>query len=504
MIDSKSPRKASALGPTHRLDLNPFSPSFLAEIPAAQAFGFRLRAVAGTARTLVVVLVAGLTASAPLLAANRVEPGTATAASSSTLSARDNELLDEVQHRAVRFFLEHSDPHTGLTRDRAPASGAPSSSASSCAATGFALTAWCIADSRGWLPREEALQRVRQTLAFVANHHAHERGLLYHFVDPATGRRAWRSEASTIDTALFLKGALTAREYFRDDEITRLANQIYARVDWRWALNGGPTLSHGWLPESGFIPHRWDSYAELMGMYLLGIGSPQHALPGGLWHAWRRDSIAWHDGRPFIQCAPLFTHQYSHAWFDFRGVRDPYADYWQNSVDATLAQRDWSAHQSSRFSYWSADVWGLTASDGPRGYMAWGTPGQHEPDRSDGTLVPCAPGGSLPFAPRECLTALHRMRELGGKNLWGRYGFADAFNPQTGWVARDVLGIDLGIMLVMAENLRTELVWKTFMRAPEVQRGLHLAGFTPHPPESSAARLAVLFAAPPDSASGDN
>lgn len=394
------------------------------------------------------------------------------------LEARDTALLDEVQRRAVLYFVDHSDSRTGLTRDRAPASGTYSAAPSSVAATGFALTAWCIADARGWLAPGEAQRRVRQTLRFVLEHHAHERGLLYHFVDPATGARAWKSEASTIDTALFLKGALFAREYLRDTETSALVRRLYARIDWRWALNGGPTLSHGWLPETGFIPYRWDSYSELMGMYLLGLGAPQHALPAESWHAWRRDIVAWHEGRPFLQCGPLFTHQYAHAWFDFRGVRDAYADYWQNSVDATLAQRAWAARQSGRFTHWSADVWGLTASDSPRGYMAWGTPGA-DPDQSDGTLVPCAPGGSLPFAPRECLTALHRMRELGGEALWGRYGFADAFNPQTGWVASDVIGIDLGIMLVMAENLRSGLVWQTFMRAPEVRQGMQVAGFIP-------------------------
>jgi hypothetical protein len=319
---------------------------------------------------------------------------------------------------------------------------------------------------------------VRQTLRFVAEKHAHERGFLYHFVEPTTGARMWKSEASTIDTALFLQGAIFAREYLRDEETNRLVARIFGRIDWRWAMNGGSTLSHGWLPESGFIPHRWDSYSELMGMYLLGLGAPRSALPSKSWHAWRRDEIAWHEGRSFIQCGPLFTHQFAHGWFDFRNVRDAHADYWQNSVDATLAQRAWSAQQTSRFAHWSADMWGLTASDSARGYIAWGTPGR-DPDRSDGTLVPCAPGGSLPFAPRECLTALHRMRELGGSALWGRYGFADAFNPHTGWTATDVIGIDLGIMLVMAENLRTELVWDTFMRAPEVQRGMRLAGFAP-------------------------
>lgn len=424
-------------------------------------------------------------AGACLLLAAWMTPGAArlraadvVATASDDLTPRDLELLEEVQRRAVRYFVEQTDPRTGFARDRAPADGRSSRAPSSVAATGFALTAWCVADARGWLPPGEALQRVRGTLRAVVERHAHERGWLYHFVEAETGRRVWASEASTIDTALFLKGALMAREYFADEEVRGLVHELYARIDWRWALNGGTTLTHGWLPETGFIAHRWDSYSELMGMYLLGIGAAKHALPETTWHAWRRAPLASYEGRAFIQCGPLFTHQYAHGWFDFRGRRDAYADYWQNSVDATLAQRAWSALQSGRFTHWSAEMWGLTASDGPRGYMAWGTPGVDQ-DQSDGTLVPCAPGGSLPFAPRECLTALHRMREAGGKAVWGRYGFADAFNPQTGWVSPDVIGIDLGIMLVMAENLRSGLVWRTFMRAEEVQRGMRLAGFVP-------------------------
>lgn len=435
----------------------------------------------GLARFCLIALVGFCWATAPLRAPtpHRIETAPSIEAErAGRLEARDVALLDEVQRRAVRFFVEHSDPVSGLTRDRAPADGTRATSAASVAATGFALSAWGIADARGWMTREEALERVRRTLRTVARTHAHERGLLYHFVDPATGARAGASEASTIDTALLLKGALFAREYFHDAETTRLVNAIYARIDWRWALDGGATLSHGWRPERGFIPHRWDSYSEMMGLYLLALGAPHHAIPAGAWHAWHRGPVAWHDGLPFLQCGPLFTHQFAQGWFDFRGVRDDYADYWTNSVRATLAQRDWSAHQAGRFEGWSRDLWGLTASDGPRGYMAWGTPGP-DPDQSDGTLVPCAPGGSLPFAPRECLTALHRMREAGGEALWGRYGYADAFNPQTGWVADDVLGIDLGIMLVMAENLRSELVWRTFMRAPEVRRGMRVAGFRP-------------------------
>ena len=467
------------MGSTRRLNRNPFSPDFLAELPAP-AQQPAPHSVSRPARELprfgarfgLVLVAAVLLIGAPFLSR------AATPAPDFTPTAADARFIEELQQRAVRYFIDHADPETGLTRDRAPADGSPATSATSIAATGFALSAWCIADAHGWLEPGEARQRVQRTLRFVGEHHAHEHGWFYHFADARTGARAWDSEASTIDTALFLQGALFAREYLRDAETTALVERIYGRIDWQWALNGGRTLVHGWRPESGFIPHRWDSYSEMMGMYLLGIGAPEQALDATTWHAWSRNSTARHDGRTFIQCGPLFTHQYAHGWFDFRGRRDAYADYWQNSVDATLAQRDWSAHQSGRFRYWSEDLWGLTASDGPRGYMAWGTPGR-DPDQSDGTLVPCAPGGSLPFAPRECLTSLERMREIGGAAVWGRYGFADAFNPQTGWTSPDVIGIDVGITLVMAENLRSGLVWRRFMRAPEVQRGMRLAGFEP-------------------------
>lgn len=398
------------------------------------------------------------------------------------LRVEDDVFLDEVQRRSALFFLEQADARTGLAYDRASVDGLPrrERAPSSAAATGFALSAWCIAEARGWVAPGEARERVRKTLRFVAREHAHERGWLYHFVDAATGRRVWRSEASTIDTALFLQGAIFAREYLRDPEVSELVGELYRQIDWRWALNGGSTLSHGWRPESGFIVHRWDSYAEMLGLYLLGIGAPDpdRALPAATWAAWRREPRVSRGGRTFIQCGPLFTHQYAQAWFDFRGRRDTQADYWQNSVDATLAQREWAAAQEKRFPLWSRDLWGLTASDSARGYVAWGTPGPDE-DRSDGTLVPCAPGGSLPFAPRECLAALRRMREIGGDAVWGRYGFVDAFNPHTGWASPDVIGINVGITLVMAENLRSGLVWRAFMRAPEAQRGMRLAGFTP-------------------------
>lgn len=392
-------------------------------------------------------------------------------------NSTDTAFIEEIQRRAVLYFLEQTDPETGLTRDRAPADGGESNFPASIAATGFALTSWCIADARGWLEPGEARQRALKTLRFVAENVAHERGWFYHFVYVQTGERAWRSEASTIDTALFLKGALAAREYFDDPEIRKWADLIYARIDWQWAMNGGPTLSHGWKPESGFIPWRWDSYSELLGLYLLGIGAPANALPAESWNAWRREPLVNYAGRTFVDCGPLFVHQYAHAWFDFREQRDQHIDYWRNSIEATLAQRDWSADQAERFPRWSKDFWGLTASDSAGGYVAWGGPNGAAAGMADGTVVPCAPGGSLPFAPSECIAALRQMREVGGDSVWRRYGFVDAFNPQTGWISPDVIGIDVGITLLMAENLRSGLVWRVFMKSPEVRLGMWLAGF---------------------------
>ena len=397
------------------------------------------------------------------------------------LSSADSAFLADLQQRAVLYFLDHSDDHTGLAQDRAPANGLPGTAPASVAATGFNLTALCIADSHGWLLPGEARDRINQTLRFATDHLQQEHGWFYHFVDQRSGRRAWQSEVSTIDTALFLQGMIFAREYMHDPETIALVNRIYGRIDWRWALHGALTLTHGWFPETGFIPYRWDSYSELMGMYLLGIGASKQPLPPESWEAWRRGPRAEYDGQSYLRGGPLFTHQYSHAWFDFCDVHDAFADYWQNSTEATLAQRAWCASQSSRFHHWSRDMWGVTASDSAHGYTAWGEPdGDGGGGGTDGTLVPCAPGGSLPFAPRECLTALRRMREIGGAAVWGRYGFADAFNPETGWVSPDVIGIDNGIILIMAENLRSGLVWRKFMRAPEVQRGMALAGFLPN------------------------
>lgn len=383
-------------------------------------------------------------------------------------------LLEEVEKRACRYFVEQSHPATGLIRDRARADGTEGSRVASIAATGFGLSALVIADRRGYLSRDEAKTRVQGSLEFLVAHRGHQHGFFYHFMDARTGERAWSSEISSIDTTWLLCGVLHCRAHFDDPEIHRLATELVDRVDWRWMLNGGDTICHGWVPESGFLPYRWDCYAELLALYLLAIGSRTSAIPPSCWDAWRRPvrhcgSLAFIDAP-----TPLFTHQYSHAWFDFRDRRDRYADYFENSRRATEAHRVECIQLANRFPWYSPDVWGVTASDSRHGYQVWMDP----VFTPDGTLVPCAAGGSVPFLPEECATVLHTMLERYGNKVWSRYGFVDAFQPEAGWFSRDVIGINVGIMLLMAENARTGSVWRAIMSTPEARRGMRIAGFS--------------------------
>jgi hypothetical protein len=393
------------------------------------------------------------------------------------LSPADEKFLDELERASFRFFWEAADSQTGLVKDRSRADGADPRDVASIAATGFGLTALCIADERGFVPHDQPLERVRTTLRFLHDRLPNEHGFFYHFVRLRTGERVWQCELSSIDTAILLCGVLTCRQHFGGPEIQQLSRKIYERVDWAWMLNGTDTLSHGWKPETGFLKARWDAYCELMMLYLLALGSPTHPIAGECWDAWRRPKLTY-EGLTFVYCAaPLFVHQYSHAWFDFRGQRDRYADYFQNSVLATKAHRLFCLNLRDRFPQFGTNLWGITASDSAEGYVAWGGP--PEVGKLDGTLVPCATGGSLPFVLPECLAVLHTMRDRFGERVWKRYGFVDAFNPHTVWTAPDVIGIDVGITLVMAENARTGVIWNTFMKNPEVQEGMKRAGFRP-------------------------
>ena len=398
----------------------------------------------------------------------------------SYLSATDDAFLEQMQKAIFGYFWEQTNPVTGIIKDRCNVRGIDNGILGSIAATGFGLTAICIGEKRGYVSTYQARERVLSTLRFLWRKLAHEHGFFYHWANVNSGERMWNSEISSVDTALLLCGILTCRAHFQHTEISQLAHDIFNRVDWNWLSEDTKILPHGWTPETGFLQYRWDSYSEMMMMYLLGLGSSSHPLPADTWNAWKRTEFDF-DGIKFIgSYAPLFVHQYSQAWFDFRGKRDAYADYFQNSILATEVHKRFCISLDKKFPDYSDDLWGITASDSASGYQIWGGPPSTGP--IDGTVVPCASGGSLPFMPGPVMRVLRTISTRFGAGTWSRYGFVDAFNPETNWYDSDVVGIDSGIMIVMAENARTAFVWDTFMKNPEAQRGMDRAGFKPVQP----------------------
>lgn len=479
-----------------------------------------LRRMAVVARALA---LAAATTLATACASARV---TAPATSYRPTPAEDA-FLDTLSRRTFDWFWETSNPANGLVPDRWP-----TRSFSSVAAVGFGLTAYPIAVERGWITRDQAAERALTTLRFFweapqgpgTTGVTGYKGFFYHFLDMNTGLRFQQVELSTIDTALLLGGVLACREYFagdtpRDSTIRALADSIYFRVDWQWAMDGGETMSMGWHPEpqpnhtpGGFIVSRWNGYNEANLLYALAIGSPTHPISPAAWAAWTR-TYRWDtwQGQQYVQFAPLFGHQYSHVWIDFRGIRDAYMrgkglDYFENSRRATLAHRQYAIANPGAWRDYGASTWGLTASDGPidttmtvdgrartfHTYWARGTGTDELND--DGTIVPTAAGGSVPFAPEVAIPALVHMRRTYGEPLFGRYGFLDAFNPTLrepgpalrhgrivpglGWFDTDYLGIDQGPILAMIDNYRNETTWRTMRRNAYITRGLCRAGFT--------------------------
>ncbi|MBI5241800.1 MAG: hypothetical protein HY926_15110 [Elusimicrobia bacterium] len=395
----------------------------------------------------------------------------------------DDAFLDEVQHKAFLYFWEQTDPKTGLTKDRAGNFKVDEYHVASMAATGFGLTALVIAEGRGWIAREQAYARALTCLTHLRHRQAHVHGWFHHFVHSATGDPMPFSEVSSIDTALLLAGALSVGRHFAGTEVERLAEELYARVDFPWMMTDGGakpeerTLSMGWTPQ-GFIKARWDADSEHQILYMLGLGSPTHPLPAESWRAWKRS-----DGGSTQASGPLFTHQYSQLWLDLRGRLDGGRDYFQQSVQATLQQREDAIKAQGEYSTYGPSCWGWTACDGPTGYRAYGDyPGKPE---HDGTIAPAAAGGAAAFTPQLSVEALRFMKERYGDRIWGRYGFSDAFNSDPRWKERfnadglwrspDVVGIDQGAILLSVENSRTERVWKTFMDLAPVRRALEKA-----------------------------
>lgn len=418
--------------------------------------------------------------------------------------------LDSLQTRTLNFFLETTDRATGLAPDRWP-----SNSPSSIAAVGFALTAYPISVERKLITREEAAQRTLNTLRFFwqlpqSDHPAASgyKGFFYHFLKMPSGAREWKCELSTIDTALLLSGVLFCQSYFdaapeAEREIRALADSLYLRVDWQWAMADTNGIKTSWHPERGFGKYIWDGYDEAMILYFLALGSPTHPVPESVWQTWTKPYVwAEYYDLEFVSFGPLFGHQYSHCWIDFRALQDEYMrakglDYFENSRRATYSQHAYAKENPHRYRDYAENIWGWTACDGPKdttfavdgrernfwSYRARGVSFDWIED--DGTIAPTATGGSVAFAPEICVPALKAMRTKYDTLLWKEYGFLDSFNPTyitpkfpNGWFDHDYLGIDQGPIAIMIENLRSGFVWKVMKKNPHVVRGLRRAGFT--------------------------
>lgn len=376
----------------------------------------------------------------------------------------EHEFLRQIQRDALRYFLRCADPHTGLVWD-----ASSPDSPSSIAATGFGLAAWVIAQEKGWLSYSEAYQRILRTLETLDRKAQHKNGFFYHFLDPKTGRRTWGSEASSIDTALLVAGALFAGEYFKGTPVDRLAQKIYRRINWKWMLNGTELVCMGWKPETGFLPYYWDSYNELMILQALAIGSPTFPIPASAWNEWNRFEEEY-GGKKIVysHTGSLFTYQYAQAFIDFRKLNDQGINYFRNSRWATLANKKFCLENASRHKTYGSASWGLTACLGPRGYRAYGAkPGLAE---HDGTVAPHASAASLVFTPRESIGALRHFLEKHRGRLYGEFGFKDSFNLDEDWWSHEYLGIDQGIMVLMIENYLSEGIWKHFMNLRAIQK----------------------------------
>ena len=410
--------------------------------------------------------------------------------------ATDDHFLEYVQATAFDYFWREANPENGMIRDRTQPW-----SAASIAAIGFGLSAINIGIDHAWITREAGADRILKTLRTLwsAPQSTNEintsgyKGWFYHFLTFEDGTRFGTSELSSIDTSLLLTGVLDAQQFFNRDsaterEIRDLARRIFDRVDWNWMLNRGDTLAMGWYPDRGFTSARWRGYNEASILYLLGLGATgPNALAPEHWRNWTK-TYDWRTshGYSFVHFAPLFGHQYTACWIDFRGIQDDYTraksiTYFENSRRATLAQREYCIANPGRFPGYAPDVWGLTACDGPgsggaHGYIARGAP---PAENDDGTIAPTAAGGSLPFAPEECVRALKAIYDGHRERIWCGYGFRDAFNLKEDWWGQDVIGIDQGPILLMAENMRTGRVWERMRENKVLQRGLAQAGFQP-------------------------
>lgn len=419
------------------------------------------------------------------------------------ISQSDEQLLGQLQTAAFGYFLDFEDPETGLIADTSRP-GSPSS----IAVVGFALSCYVIGVERSFMGRKDAAERTLKLLRFFESSLQSEasdatgyRGFYYHFLDMRSGRRAWGCELSLVDSSLLLAGILTAAQYFiaptsTESEIRSLADALFRRVDWKWAQNGFRTISQGWKPECGFLHSGWEGYSEAAILYVLGLASPTLPLSSDSFRHWTA-TYQWENiyGYEYLYGGPLFVHLFSHAWIDFRGIRDDFmrekdCDYFENTRRAIAVQREYAARNPRGFIGYSPNFWGITAGEGPGdeqlregardrrffGYTERGVPY----GRDDGTIAPWAMLAALPFSPPGAISAIQRLIDS-HPEICPSMRFCSGVNPslveQGGWISEGWFGLDQGLLVIMIENFRSGLIWRLMRACPLITTGLRRAGF---------------------------
>jgi len=398
-----------------------------------------------------------------------------------TADLSDWKLLDDASHRAFNYFVERSHPTTGFTKDRSrnfTEQDTDEHFVASIASTGFALSAYAVGVHRGWMTRAEAIKVTRKTLNSMLTIGPKEHGWYYHWQNWATGAREWKSEVSTIDSAIFFCGMLLNERALNDPQITAMSKKIMSAVDWKFMLNNGgtkpskQTISMGWSPEGGFINAEWGELSENAGLYLLMLGTDD-SVPASTWTAFQRKKATAY-GQTCLTGGPLFLHQMSQIFFDFKNKRDSLGyDYWANARVVTLLQRQYSIENPKHFKGYGKDIWGLSACDVKDGYGVQGFPGWGD---DNGTLAAPAALASMMFTPRESMAAANAFYKQ-YRRAYGRFGFSSGINPSLDWHSQDMIGIDQGQMMLGIENARDGFPNKTFMTHPIAQKGMARAGF---------------------------
>jgi len=391
-------------------------------------------------------------------------------------TATEDQLLDLIERAAFGFFWNEANPRNGLIKDRCYAFGPDQRKVASVASVGFGLSAICVGEKRGWVSQEQAYERVLTTLKFFNTEAQMYNGFYFHFYEMDTGAPLFGSEISSVDTGLFLMGVITAKQHFKGTEIETIATEILEKVDWKWMMNDGKYLSHGWYPGNKFIPHVWQDYNEAILLYFIATGAPKHAIPENTWNLIDREVLKYKNFQ-FVPAAgenSLFEHQYPQVWIDMRGLIDKNkVDYFDNSVTATRANHEWCRDNASKYKTFEEGFWGLTACDGPKGYVVNGAPFA---EHCDGTVAPTAPLSSLPFTPELAIEQARKYFKY-QKRIWGKYGFVDAFNLDKDWFSSIYIGIDQGPILLMIENHRSGMIWDLVSREPMVQKSFERIGF---------------------------